>query len=283
MIATRLAYATSRVGEEMQLGFRPGVVARNNKPAMVLAGLHGGVITRQSWRGEAEQSPCFRRRENRMQASFWIELWKKSEIGFHKSDIDTNLMQFWSRLALQPDQQVFVPLCGKSLDMLWLAGQGLKVVGVELSPLACEAFFAENNLTPRRCREESLRFGRPMKSASFRATSSTWEGSTSPIALAFMTALRLSRSLQRCANATFGILTPILPAAAEILLLTMEFDQAERPGPPFAVSEAEVRSLYEPAYEVKHLHAKDSFSPHSHLACQGLTWLEERVYRIVRR
>jgi hypothetical protein len=153
VIANRLACATSRVRERMQSEFRPGHATRNNKPAMVLAGLHGGLITRQSWRGEAEQSPGFRRRENRMQASFWIERWKKSEIGFHKSDVDTNLMQFWSRLALQPGQQVFVPLCGKSLDMLWLAGQGLKVVGVELSPLACESFFAENNLTPRRCRE----------------------------------------------------------------------------------------------------------------------------------
>ena len=68
-----------------------------------------------------------------------------------------------------------------------------------------------------------------------------------------------------------------------MLLLTKEFDQAQRPGPPFAVSEAEVRSLYEPAYEVKHLHTPDSFSPHSHLARQGLTWLEEKVYRIARR
>ena len=77
-------------------------------------------------------------------------------------------------------------------------------------------------------------------------------------------------------------LTAILPLAAEMLLLTMEFDQAQRAGPPFTISEAEVRTLYEPAYEVKHLHTQDSFSPHSHLARQRLTSLEEKVYRIVR-
>ena len=77
-------------------------------------------------------------------------------------------------------------------------------------------------------------------------------------------------------------LAAILPAAAEILLLTMEFDQAQRPGPPFFCQEAEVRKLYEPLYEVKLLHTQDSFSPHSHLARQGLTSLEEKVYRIVR-
>ena len=62
MIANRLAYATSRVGEGMQSGFRPGDVVRNNKPVLVLAGLHGGVITRQSWPGEAEQRLGFRPR-----------------------------------------------------------------------------------------------------------------------------------------------------------------------------------------------------------------------------
>ena len=137
-----------------------------------------------------------------MQASFWIEKWKKSEIGFHKSDIDTNLMQFWSCLGLKPGQQVFVPLCGKSLDMLWLAGQGHKVIGVELSALACEAFFAENNLTPQRFREGAFEVWSADEIRILQGDFFDLEGSISPIALAFMTALRLSRSPQRCGNVT---------------------------------------------------------------------------------
>ena len=267
----------------MQSGFRPGDVARNNKPAMVLAGLHGGVITRQSWRGEAEPSPGLRRREIRMQASFWIERWKKSEIGFHKSDVDINLKQFWSRLALRSGQKVFVPLCGKSLDMLWLAGQGHKVIGVELSPLACEAFFAENNLTPRRCREGAFEVWsadeiRILQGDFFDLGTEQLADCAGVYDRASLVALPPEMRERYVRH-----LTVILPAAAEMLLLTMEFDQAQRPGPPFAVSEAEVRSLYEPVYEVKLLHTQDSFSPHSHLARQGLTWLEEKVYRIVRR
>jgi thiopurine S-methyltransferase len=218
-----------------------------------------------------------------MQASFWIELWKKSEIGFHKADIDINLQQFWSRLALKAGQQVFVPLCGKSLDMLWLAGQGHKVIGVELSPLACEAFFDENTLTPSRYRDGAFE---------------VWSADEIRILQGDFFDLR-SEQLADCAGvydrASLIALPPamrdhyvqhlsaILPAAAEILLLTMEFDQAQRAGPPFAVAEAEVRRLYEPAFEVKRLHAQDIFSPQSPLARQGLTWLEEKVYRIARR
>ena len=217
-----------------------------------------------------------------MQASFWIEKWKKSEIGFHKSDIDTNLMQFWSCLGLRLGQQVFVPLCGKSLDMLWLAGQGHKVIGVELSPLACEAFFAENKLTPRLFRE---------------GTFEVW--SADEIRILQGDFFDLGReNLADCAGVYdraslvalppemreryFRHLAAILPLAAKMLLLTMEFDQTQRPGPPFAVSEAEVRKLYELLYKMKLLHTQDSFSPHSHLARQGLTSLEEKVYQIVR-
>jgi thiopurine S-methyltransferase len=249
---------------------------------MVLAGLHGGVITRQSWRGEAEQRLGFRREENWMQASFWIERWKKAEIGFHKSDIDTILKRFWSGLSLQPGQQVFVPLCGKSLDMLWLADQGHKVIGVELSPLACEAFFAENNLTPRLFREGAFEVWstdeiRILQGDFFDLRRENLAGCAGVYDRASLVALPPQMRARYVRH-----LTAILPDAAEILLLTMEFDQAQRPGPPFAVSEAEVRTLYEPAYKVKHLHTQDSFSPHSHLARQGLTSLEEKLYRIVR-
>ncbi len=218
-----------------------------------------------------------------MQASFWIEKWKKSEIGFHQSDIETNLMQFWGRLGLKPGQQVFVPLCGKSLDMLWLAGQGHKVIGVELSPLACEAFFAENNLTPKRLREGAFEVWsadeiRILQGDFFELRREQLPDCAGVYDRASLVAL--PPEMREC---YVRHLTAILPAAAEILLLTMEFDQAQRPGPPFAVSEVEVRKLYEPAYEVQLLHAQDSFSPQSLLARQGLTTLEEKVYRIVRR
>jgi len=143
-----------------------------------------------------------------MQASFWTEKWKKSEIGFHQSDFETNLMQFWSRLGLKPGQQVFVPLCGKSLDMLWLAGQGHQVIGVELSPLACEAFFADNNLTPRRFREGAFEVWsadeiRILQGDFFDLRRENLAGCAGVYDRASLVALP-----QRCANVTFGIWPP---------------------------------------------------------------------------
>ena len=41
---------------------------------------------------------------------------------------------------------VFVPLCGKSLDMVWLLEQGFSVTGCEISELAVQQFFTENSI-----------------------------------------------------------------------------------------------------------------------------------------
>ena len=79
-----------------------------------------------------------------MDAGFWHQRWVSEQIGFHQEQINPYLQRFWPALALQPGNTVFVPLCGKSRDMLWLAEQGFGVLGVEVSPLAVEAFFAEN-------------------------------------------------------------------------------------------------------------------------------------------
>ena len=43
-----------------------------------------------------------------------------------------------------------MPLCGKSLDLLWLRDQGHLVIGVELSATAFEDFCLENGIPARR-------------------------------------------------------------------------------------------------------------------------------------
>lgn len=80
--------------------------------------------------------------------SLWLQLWCDEQTAFHQASVNPLLMQFWTQLNHKKGSRVFVPLCGKSLDMIWLADQGHEVIGVELSPIAVEAFFKENNLHP---------------------------------------------------------------------------------------------------------------------------------------
>lgn len=82
----------------------------------------------------------------------WLQCWRDRQIAFHQQTINHFLTRFWPGLELALGSRVFVPLCGKSLDMIWLAEQGHQVIGVELSPIAVAAFFSENDLKPNRRR-----------------------------------------------------------------------------------------------------------------------------------
>ncbi|HMC13854.1 MAG TPA: thiopurine S-methyltransferase, partial [Gallionellaceae bacterium] len=79
-----------------------------------------------------------------MEKDFWLERWEREEIGFHQDEINPYLRQYWHELHHDQGGEVFVPLCGKSLDMLWLRKQGYSVLGVEISSIAVQSFFKEN-------------------------------------------------------------------------------------------------------------------------------------------
>lgn len=85
-----------------------------------------------------------------MERSYWESKWNKNDIGFHQAEINTHLQKFYPKLGLQKGDTVLVPLCGKTQDMCWLADQGLKVVGVELSEKAVQEFFEENKIEFKR-------------------------------------------------------------------------------------------------------------------------------------
>ena len=83
-----------------------------------------------------------------MDADFWLTRWQNGRTHFHQAHVMPLLTEHWSSLDIAPDARILVPLCGKSNDMLWLAEQGHRVVGVELSPLAVTQFFVDNHLQP---------------------------------------------------------------------------------------------------------------------------------------
>lgn len=82
-----------------------------------------------------------------MQPEFWHKRWTSNQIGFHLPEVNPYLQRYWPQLGLEEGARVLVPLCGKSLDLLWLAKCGHEVLGVELSEKAVEDFFTSINLT----------------------------------------------------------------------------------------------------------------------------------------
>lgn len=217
-----------------------------------------------------------------MHEDFWIARWARNEIGFHQDEINPYLRRHWPALGLTPGARVLVPLCGKSLDLVWLAGQGLRVLGVELVERAVEDFFAEQDLQPQ-----------VSASGPFKVYSSgnlqIFCGdifALSPADVADCQAV-----YDRAALIAFppemreryaAHLSGILPSACQGLLVTLDYDQAQRKGPPFAVSDVEVRRLLAADWSLEVLEEQDlSITGKFHL--HGLSRLDERVYRLVRR
>jgi thiopurine S-methyltransferase len=75
-----------------------------------------------------------------MKADFWHNLWEKKQIGWHKDVTNPLLEKHYSKLSINKNR-VFVPLCGKSLDIKWLLDKNFHVLGIELSELAVVELF----------------------------------------------------------------------------------------------------------------------------------------------
>lgn len=218
-----------------------------------------------------------------MQADFWLERWQNQQIGFHQDRVNAHLETYWPSLSVPADAAVLVPLCGKSRDMLWLAGHGHRVIGVELSPLAAEAFFAENGLSPSVKREgafEVYRVGEIEIRCGdfFDLSSADLTGVQAVYDRASLVALPPEMRQRYAAH-----LADLMPVAAQVLLITFDYPQAEMQGPPFAVNEDEVHRLYDARFEVASLVSKDVLAENERFQRAGLTRMSERVFNLRRR
>ena len=215
-----------------------------------------------------------------MEPEFWLERWRTAQIGFHQAETNSALVAHWSSLDLPKGSRVFVPLCGKSLDMVWLAGQGHSVTGVELSQIAIDEFFQELSLTPEQ-REEG----------GFTITSAgpyeLWCGDFFALParpLAQMAAIYDRASLIALPSdlrREYAIkLSQLNRSGAPQLLLTIEYDQSAVPGPPFSVVETEVRELYEKAWEITELARGDTEIRNPKFLERGLEVVTGAVYQL---
>ena len=214
-----------------------------------------------------------------MQPDFWHQRWHENQIGFHRSEVMPLLQKHWPALQLPRDSRVLVPLAGKSLDMAWLAAQGHRVLGVELSPLAVDQFFREHGLHPEQ-RESTYGIHHVANRIEllcgdiFGVDAALLEDYMGAYDRAALIALPAPMR-QRYVQAVYGA----LPSGCRGLLITLEYPQAEKAGPPFSVEEAEVRTLFAPHWQVELLDRRD-LSQQPDFITEGLSAITTAVYRL---
>jgi thiopurine S-methyltransferase len=171
----------------------------------------------------------------------WLSRWEQGRTGWHEANGSASLRQHWPQLPCV--ERVLVPLCGKTKDLIWLEARGLSVIGIELSRIAVEAFFAENRLSysvipdgalkQYRCNERDISI--------YYGDYFAFDGT--PCDALFdrgaLVALPANRRMAY-ARRTDGLLR----ADATRLVVTLEYDQARADGPPYSVESSEIDTLW---------------------------------------
>ncbi len=209
---------------------------------------------------------------------YWLDRWECDDISFHQTDVNLYLNKYWPELKLAYGSKVFVPLCGKSRDMLWLNEKGHAVLGIELSKLAVQAFFQENNYTPHcetndkfevfRFNDLSILYGDFFDlNKNDLATVIAVYDRASIVALP-------PEMRERYANHLMNI----LPPGTQILLITFDYPQSEMAGPPFAVSPDEIKQLYQQHADIHLLAQSDVLEQNPRFKERGLSRIQETVF-----
>lgn len=182
-----------------------------------------------------------------MDASFWHQRWEKNEIAFHESKANPLLVKHFHELSLAKGRRVFVPLCGKTLDISWLLSRGYRVAGAELSQLAIEQLFMDLGMQPDIEKVSGIE---------------RWSANNLDIFVGDIFAV--SRPMLGQVDAVYDRAALValpedmrkryaahlmeITGKASQLLVSYEYDQRLVEGPPFSVSNEEVRRHYASTY-----------------------------------
>lgn len=184
-----------------------------------------------------------------MDANFWHQRWETNTIGFHQKQPNALLVAHFNALAIPKGGRVFVPLCGKTLDIGWLLANGYPVAGAELSEIAIQQLFAELGVEPEITEIGLVKLY-----------------SAADIDIFVGDIFNVTREMLGSIDAVFDRAALVaLPENVRIrytkhlidmtgcapqLLITYEYDQTLMDGPPFSISTEEVNRHYADRYEI---------------------------------
>lgn len=182
-----------------------------------------------------------------MEPEFWQERWKENRIAFHEGEINSLLAKHFHRLQSQRGDRVFVPLCGKAVDVPWLADQGCRVAGIELNQGAVEEVFSRMGVTPEISESDNLKAYQSgdikIFVGDFFNLSKEMLG---PVDAVYDRAALVALPAEM--RKSYASHLAAITKNARQLLISFEYDQSAMDGPPFSVTGAEIKKLYAGLY-----------------------------------
>ena len=185
-----------------------------------------------------------------MEPEFWHTRWHRGETGFHATEHNPYLKAYWPSLGVPPGGHILVPLCGKTLDMRYLRDAGFKVSGVEVSSLACRAFFEEMGVTPSHHQDGTFQVfeseGVRLLCGDFFSLRKEVLGPVDGIYdRAALIALPLTQRIHYARK-----IAELSQPQTRGLLISLTYTDGQKKGPPFSVPVDEVETLYQDTFEL---------------------------------
>lgn len=225
------------------------------------------------------QRTVFKHYSIAMDKDFWHDRWQRNEIGFHRETVHPALEKHWSSVCSGNRGPVLVPLCGKSLDMLWLARRGHPVAGVELDRGAVDRFFGEAGLTPAVDETGALPAWSADNVTIFVGDFFEFDH-PGRYGLVYDRAALIALPPEMRPRYLAHLARQLAPSAGG-LLITLEYPPDGMQGPPFPVMPDELAA--HPALGFECLERSDALAAHTRFSDNGLAWLNETVYALTRR
>ncbi|MCG9695605.1 thiopurine S-methyltransferase [Shewanella sp. Isolate11] len=218
-----------------------------------------------------------------MQPSFWHDKWASQQIGFHLGEVNPLLINYWQQLGVAAGEQVFVPLCGKSLDMCFLAEQGLDVIGCELNQSAVEQFFSENQLSVQHKTLDEHQCYQTEQVTLYQGDIFSLPAQYLEHVSAFYDRAALIAWPEEMRLQYAKQLARLIPASSVGLLITLDYPQQALSGPPFAVSDDWVMTNMSADFEIERLSCLDVLADNPRFIKKQVPWLTESVYLLRKR
>ncbi len=182
-----------------------------------------------------------------MDGDFWRERWRDGRLGWHQPQAHPMLVRHVGALALARGARVFVPLCGKTLDIGWLLARGFRVAGVELVETAVRQLFDQLGIEPAVSDRGALKLYAAPGLDVFVGDLFDLDAETlGPVDAAYDRAALVA--LPAAMRADYAAHLAGITACAPQLLVAFDYDQRVMAGPPFALGEAAVKALYGSVY-----------------------------------
>lgn len=185
-----------------------------------------------------------------MNADFWHEKWQQHDIGFHELQGNALMVAHFDKLKLEKGARVFLPLCGKTLDIRWLLSCGFRVVGAELSETAIRELFEELEVVPDIASVGAVKRYSAINIDIFVGNLFDLDaGTLGPVDAVYDRAALVALPAEMRDKYTEHLMH--ITEAAPQLLIIFEYDQLQMDGPPFSITEKEVKMHYGAHYQLQ--------------------------------